>query len=430
MKKIYLFFSILVITSLVSCKGSPKHTNKTVLNISGIGISEEETNIINNFKASHPDITIEINDYSKFGSEAITKLNLDISTGNIGDILVAGKYTDVNNLINKDLLWNLEEAAGFEELKNSIMPCIFETVKQDNGVYSLFPEFTINCYVSKSDILNEQMWDKENILSTLDSFIADKKNLFGEYSKSYMEDIFISLINDDIQNNNAKFEEDFYINLLDKFYRLCEIENFSSDIYSDDYNYRNNNIICKKEIIMNFDGFYTIEKGIFNSELSFLGIPTKLNTIDYSVSTEFSIFNSCKNKKEAWEFISYYFTDEYQTNLCYEAMSFPVNQKAIDRMYEMTLMHSYVNSNGENLGNKKNICVLNQSEIDIGIPQNEDMSKYMDLLTSIHTIGRRNYSVYKIILSTFDDFWNQKLTSEEAYSSIISSLLLYLSETE
>lgn len=415
-----------LLTMIISVSCSSNKQEKT-LTIAGIGISYAETDFLNNYRESNPDVTLIIKDYEKFGSEAIDKLNIDISQNQAGDILVSSGNIDLDSLVEKNVLLNLEPLFDLEE---EMIPAVFNSIKKPDGIYYVYPYFTSECFIAKSKHIKENEWNRDHIISLLRSFSESETDVFGKNPDLSMEKIISQCLINDINNESFSSNMNFYVELIDVCRKLFKISESLNTDYNDDYNYYNDKVICKNEIIFSFNDFYYNEKGYFGDEISVLGSINEQNELQIGAGAFYSIFKNSENSSTAIDFIKEFFKDDYQMQMVYDGMTFPVLQNAFDKMSESTLSWYEYGEDGLCTEKKQYICNMNEKTFDLGYPEKEWLSRYYEKIKNDGCVSFTDPNLRSLIRTSLADIWSSDESSSEIFKQIEKKINLYLSEKQ
>lgn len=320
---------------------SPTNENsgKQIIELAYIGDSASNIpdDYVMSFNEKNTDYKVNVRTYEKESD-----INLDIVSENIPDIIISdssdslssyadkGLFTDMINLIEND-----PEFSKYDFLQNII--CAYNSKEK---IYKIFPQFTISTLLGKSELSSEK-WDYDSFLNfsekSGDKTLFDywlRSEVFMKFMYCYVSDFV------DIENRKCDFDNDVFKNLL-KFVK--------SQLYCDNEQYgKGHNRDCISQggleiTTFNIDSFESVDwmEELSDDTYFIKGYPSLeggQNLIKPNIC--FSITEQCENKDIAWEFIRYFFTDEYQNTLADKYSSyFPVKKSA----YEAKLEESQMN---------------------------------------------------------------------------------------
>ncbi len=220
------------------------------------------------------------------------------------------------------------------ELGNNYLNNIVNIYDSDNGLYQVFPSFTVKTMIS----LSPEFFTYTSFLdyaqkSGSKAFYSreDMNNSLSEYMPFYLSDFI------DFDNNFCDFENDIFSQFIElvKIQENCNHERFDKLLNDTCFA---ENICCTNIFTINtfgsLDNIYSINK----VPLYVTGFPS-INGGQSIVVPDFcfSIPKQATNKEKAWNFIKYFFSDEYQNKFCeIKNPGFPVKKSAYEKLLNNT----------------------------------------------------------------------------------------------
>ncbi len=305
--------------------------SKENVNVLKLGYVNKETlsgiyDYINKYNNENPEYKIKIYPYND-----LKELNTDIAVGNIPDILLSdgrncktyadkGMFTDLSELINNDSEMNISD----------YLDNIISLYKTDNAVYQLFPSFSIQTMVEIKDFENEN-WTYDSFFKCMSTYkdkalfnVDDKYDLLLKFIPYYISDYI------DLNNKKCDFDNQTFINLI----KLIKDQLYcGSETYDKGYKYNCfSKNLCASSIydITRLDQINMLNKNNPDTELCIKGFPGKNGGVSAVIPDLcISICDKCENKEKAWNFIKYFFTDDYQNQFTDEmSNSIPIKKSA------------------------------------------------------------------------------------------------------
>ncbi len=158
--------------------------NKKIITLAGVGITYGETkDAVVKFNKENDKYRIQVNDYDKYSSyeddnylSGTNRLNTDLASGSLPDILVGNYEVDMPSYISKGLLTDLNPFIEKDKdiSREDYFENIFDIYSTDGKLYQLVTDFNITTLVGKqSDLGDKSGW-------TFDDFFkfAEGKNVF------------------------------------------------------------------------------------------------------------------------------------------------------------------------------------------------------------------------------------------------------------
>lgn len=400
MKKITAALILGVVINIM-CACDSSLSKKQTLEIVGFDISSKQEEILSAFQEKYPEIEMQVTDYAQDGDfqTALQRLNADIMGKNVGDILIANTLIPIGQYVEKGILWNLEEAEGIEEVKQTLLPSVVKTCEKGGKMYSIFSDFSINCFAGKKEVLSDDKWNAESVSKVFDE-LADKEcNVFSSRSKTVYEEMLIAMVEEDVKKNRMITKDQEMIRFMESSRRLIEIsDNAPVREPENQQPYQSGEIPVSWEFIGGFNEFYYLNKVKYAEEDILLkGNPISVSVPLFDTSLELSVFQSSEQKELAWKYISFLLSEEYQDKYySEERYVFPVNQKVFDKVYEAVLA-GLEPGDEEGMVETDYRYVINGKEVDIGIPTKEDLQPLLDTIHSMDSIRKYDKEIIQIV---------------------------------
>lgn len=427
-----LTISLAAVFLLSSCSAGKKTENNT-LRLAGIGLDGGYgySYFITKFQDENPDIVLDITDYASDGDwqTGIERFNAAAVTGDCGDILLCNTFTDVERLAKKRILADLYQTEPVNNKKDSIISNVLESCEAGTGLYSIYPSFSMSAYVCRSSEVAESEWNMEGFPEVADRLVCGERNFIASRSELAFRTMYSSMLNYCNDNGMIDSAGNALIQILDGMKELNDIARDNKNVRCSIEELQEDSIGATEEIIDSFNDYYTLKKGVFMEDISLLGTPLDKNQIMISPDFEIALFEKSKNNPCALKFIEYILSDEVQSFIALSDSGFPVTESGMQRMKELTVSENYYDENGKETGKKdtKFYSSVNES-IDIGIPEENDISEIYNTVHTVNIIKRENMSLRNITRDILERFWNDEVSADEALESLISAYSLYNSE--
>lgn len=418
-----------MITALPSC--SEKKDGNT-LKIVGFSIEDNYNEYIENFKIENPDINVEIIDFS-IGNDfyqSLEQFNTSLFSEDCGDILLCNTYTDIKSLAKNNIISNLYENEYINKNKNKYLQNILKSCEVDGKLCSLFPSFSINAYVCKNKYILTENWNLDSFEETTDDIIKKKLNLFANSSVDNFQTIYGNIIdyyyyNGGIDKNSTKL-----VNILENMKKLNDISIENKTIAKEHEAFYFDDIVASNEIIGSFDYYYYLNKGVFREDISLLGYPLENNELTITPNNEIALFEKSKNNKNAIRFLEFVFSEVNQEMVARNLSEFPITESNMQLCIDLTLSNMIHNEKGEPIEIKTNECYIGDDLINIGIPSKSDIINMIDIVYSVDYIDRKNTFLRKMLSDSLSPYWNDSITSQNAFDILKDSFEIYKSEKE
>jgi len=394
---------------------------------------EERTEIIFGARYVHPSIIpavakyneesgthrITIVDYKQYDTGdndwvgSIDVLEQEIKNGTAPDILdvssmpyekwaVRGVFVDLYPLIDLDPEIN----------RNDFIESVLKTVEINGGLYQVFDSFGVNTIVGNPSVLGESTgWTIRELVSLLDKNTRARWPLGLQSKDDILRDFILMNIGSfiDWSTGTAHFDRSDFVELL-KF-----ANRFPTDWpgYNDPI-WNQNLITEKRQIIQLLPLFYFTRTfgefiELFGGEVVFKGYPVETGSGNIvSIESSFAITSSCLEVEAAWEFIRMFLTEEGQRERIYAGYHLmPTNKVVFNEELQQ--------------------AIDNPIE---GISQEEANQITVMVNTVTNATFSRTKALEDIIIEHARDYFNRRITADEAARRIQSGVTAYMSGQE
>ncbi|MDE5742406.1 MAG: extracellular solute-binding protein, partial [Oscillospiraceae bacterium] len=376
--------------------------------------------------------------------EAISKMNNDMISGNLPDILLINSSLPVDSYISKGLFANIYDFMETDPdiHKEDYLQNLFEAYEVNGALYYTVPDFTISTMVGKtSEVGAEQGWTMDEFMelveanpdkSVFDNRYATNTSMLTSFF-SYNYDSFI-----DRNTGECSFNSDAFIKMME-FCNRFPTEIKDDDMYYDD-NYwqeydsqwRNGKTILSSEYIGRFQIIRELEEGKFGEPVTFKGMPgSNGNGSTFnSSSTLLAITAKSANKDGAWQFVRYFLTDEYQDLYATRnSYNFPAKLSALEKKAETAKERPYWEN--EETGEKEyydNTYWNGTESINIGVNTDEDNARMMEFIKSVTATNNYDTKIQDIISEESAPYFSGQKTAAQAAEIIQNRIANYIAE--
>lgn len=396
------------------------------------------------FNKESSEYRILVKEYDSYNTNddytaGMTKLNNDIISGDMPDILVTSSSMPIESYISKGLIANVDEliAADEELSKNEYLENIFDAYRVDGKLYYVIPDFSVYTMVGKTSIFGERTSITMDELNSIAAQYPDA-SIFG--GDSYTRDTFLtSMMNFcgrdfvDVSTGKCDFTSENFISLLTYAATLPEEINY--DDYSDDYwtsynsRYREDKALLSATYISSLpDMNYTVN-GAFGVDVSYVGFPTDgdMGSV-ISANQSYVISAKSSNIEGAWTFLRYYLTEEYQDSLTKNSSTIPVLKSALQTVAENALKNpTYEDENGNQV-EYKNTYWINDESIEIEPLNQAQVDKILEVIENVDQAMYYNESVNNIITEEAAAYFAGQKSVTDVASVIQSRVQIYVNE--
>lgn len=398
------------------------------------------TNVVK-FNKSNEEYRITIQDYSSiYGSDSdymagINRLNADIVSGKVPDILVLSSEMPADSYIAKGLFEDLKPyISNDEELDiNDFMPNIIDAYSVNGKLYRLVPSYMISTILAKtSDVGEERGWTVQEVNELMASK-PEGTQLLNFVDRNTMLINCMSLAGNqfiDWDTGKCSFDSEGFIEMLEFLKQFPE--EVDSSVYTDEYwehydsLWREGKVIAQMYTVSNFRDFNYVSKGSFGEPVTMIGFPSS-NEDGSAIVAGMQLAMSAKssNKEGVWEFLRYFLTDEYQNEISY---GFPLSIKRLDTLaQEATKKPTYEDENGNEV-ETDDYYYIDGVELVIDPMTGAETEKFKEILYSFNQVYNYDENLIQIIQEETAAFFNGQKKAVDVAGIIQSRAQIYVNE--
>ena len=431
---------------------------KTILTLATLSLSQSLRQQIANFNRENDTYRIEVLDYSQYSevisspgsytqdtSPAITKLNTELLSGNLPDLidftateLPVAQYAAKGFL--EDLLPFLRADSAVSEDK--LNQNVLDAVKTNGKLYQMPTAFSVIGAAGKHEIVGGyDAWTLEAMHDAMKKLSPDATVFNVDYTKDTV--VFACMASSlsqfvDWESGTCSFETDAFKSFLsfaDSFPAEFDATNFDFDSYYSDYR----RVGEKQQLLANiaFSGFddiyYQLEA--MENDADFVGYPgvTGGYGCGFLPLGSIAMTTACKDKDGAWGFIRSLLSEDVQL----AQSGFPMLNSAFDKKAAEAMKQEYVtDENGEKVldANGEPIHVIlytigffNET-VDVYAITPEQYQIVRSLIDSTHSVYSFDENILSIVSEECAAYFSGAKTIDETAALIQNRVSLYMAE--
>ncbi len=364
----------------------------------------------------------------------ITKLNNDIITGQMPDILLTselpmdnyiakGWIADINKLIEND-----EELSQVEFLQN-----VFDAFSNDGKLYYVVPGFSVNTVIGKTALVGDrESWTMADMQQVLASMGEGTSAIGNVTQAEFMNMVMRYCGNDfvDVSTGKCSFNTSNFIEMMEFAKTLPqEYDQDEWNAYYDNYDsqYREDRTLLSQIYIYSVSGLNNYINGYFGEPVSFVGFPTesgKGSYIEPDYNT-FALSARSKNLDGAWDFVRYYLTDEYQK----ETGNMPVNKALfLEKAQEALQRPYYIDYDTKEKVEYDDTFWMNGEKIKLPPMNQEQIDQATEFIQSVDRRGYNNSDILNIINEEVEAFYSGQKSAQDVADVIQRRAQLFVDE--
>lgn len=420
----------------------------TVINVAVDYANSDFMSKVKEFNKTSENYRIRIDDYSKYyewdeESEKNTntpekQLLSDIAAGKSPDMIAFNSMAIVNNLGKKGALADMYEYMGKNGTvsKDEITENILKAGEVNGKLVSLSPSYSVNTYAVKKKYFDGDTWTMDEMIETFEKLPDGASPIQYCPGKS---DIFYNLLSNcdfiDFAKGTCNFDSPEFIKLLN----FCNNDDFKEIDWEndevDDKYWNDQEEACRNDkALMSSIYIYDIRdfkrQGVanFNDEISLVGAPNNSGLSGLiQMNDGFCIMNNSANKDVCWEFVSSFFTKEYQeSNNVY---AIPARKDSLEKKLDEAMEDPYyIDGDGKKV-TYENSTWVGDKEVKIGNLSQEERDYLEEYILSA-TVNNFDYNsdAYNIITEEANAFFNGERSAEETATLIQNRVSILISE--
>lgn len=393
------------------------------------------------FNQSSDTIRIRLMDYNNlYGSDedweaGITRLNTDIASGKIPDIVVLDDSMPVDSYISKGLFEDLKPYIEKDEefSIDSFMPNVIEAYSVDGKLYRLVPSYSIQTLAVKTaDVGDKTGWTVKDAVDLLASKPADTQFLVTVTRNDMMQSCISMSGSQFIDWNSGKcnFNSDEFIQMLEFIGTFPE--EIDQAIYTDEFwnNYdtmwREGRALASVINLGDFRSYNVTEKGTFGEKITLIGFPSSEGNGSV-IRPDLQVALSAKsaNKEEAWEFLRTFLSDEYQENHIY---NFPLSIKLFDEAGKKAMEKPYYEDEDGNKIEYDDTYWMNGVDVTIPPMTEQEVASLKEWIGGVNQPYKMDETLINIISEEAEPYYAGQKSARDVAGIIQSRVQLYVNE--
>ena len=419
--------------------------DKTVLTLATV-YDMQLSPVIIEFNKKSEKYRITLKDYSIYNTDddyeaGSKKLNSDIISGNVPDILCVNDTSSFESCASKGLFVDFNELIKKDDTfkKSDYLENIFTAFESKGKLYTMVPSFSVFTILAKTSNVGSNMgWTMDD----LDALVASKpkdtkimsnatKSMMLSYGNYMCMDEYV-----DWEKGSCNFDNSEFIRLLEfanqfpeKMDDQSRVEDGMMDPTSgEDLSYRKGTTLLMESFLSDFAEFHRMQKVTFGEDVTFIGFPTaSKNGSAISPNLQLAISSRSVAQDAAWDFVKSFFEDDYQDSCSY---TWPVKLSAIEKKKATAQkVQTYTDENGKEVPYEETFTV-NGKEEKLGTVTDQECEKIMTFLKSLNQVMRYDTKIYEIMDEETGAYFAGQKSAEETAKLIQNRVQTYLNEIQ
>ncbi len=421
-------------------KVDPKDVkDKIVLTLACNGFDWDVRRQVVAFNKSSQEYRIMVEDNSNNNTDedytaGLTRLNADIASGKVPDILVVGYSMPIDSYVAKGLFEDLypfiDKDGDFN--REDFFPNVLKAYETDGKLYRLVPSFTVQTVAGKTaNVGTESGWSLDDLNAAMGK-MPEGTQVFSEMTRDVM-------LNNSIQMSGSQFINwktgECHFNTEEFMDLLAFINQFPEQLGDDYYNdsfwqgydsmWREDKVLLSYLYLNNFESYNYAKKGTFGENITLVGFPVREgNGAAISSGIELAMSAKSKQKEGAWQFLRYFLTEEYQEKL----YQWPLSMKQAERLAQEAMkVPTYEDENG-NLVEMEQTYMVNGVEIPITPMSREEVDEVIAYVKTVDQLYSYNEALLNIVAEEAAPYFAGQKNAKEVADIIQSRVQIYVNE--
>ena len=423
--------------------------SKTELMLACFGLDYNLRSQIVRFNKSSADYRIVVKDYSEYATDedynaGLTKLNTEIISGSIPDLIASSMNIPIRQYAAKGLLEDLWPYidADPEYSRDKLMQQPLNAAQTDGKLYQMPIDFGVTTAVGLGKVVGEYTtWTLADVNDAL-SRLPEGATVFNKYyTQAEMLKYCIAMNAENFMNwqdGTCSFESDEFRALLEFVKPFPAEYDWQSDTeeYESDYTRLKNGMqLLYPTSISGFDSIYYTFAAL-NNDIRFVGFPREdgSNGNAFNADCTLSVSTTCKDKTGAWAFIRSTLDEDFQKGL----WNFPILKSAFSANAEKAMTQEYetdadgnqiLDENGNPIPiSSGGMSYDDEPMIELYAVTQEQYDAVMALIDSTTSFVDYDQNVLNIISDEAAGYLAGSKTLEETTRLIQSRVSLYIQE--
>ena len=394
------------------------------------------------FNKNSDQYKIYIRDYSSYDTmddytQGLTRLNADIVSGDVPDIMLLSSQMPVESYIAKGVFADLNEFLEKDSQlkKEELLPNVLEALSYGDGLYRIAPSFSVSSFAAKTaDVGEEPGWTMDAAMALL-ATKPEGTQLLSEITSSNFMYYTMWICGQeyvDWDKGECYFDTEGFKKILEYANSLPREIDYTGVMDDETYwqemetQYRNGKTILSMQYLSSFRDYAYAKQGTFGEDITFIGFPVEDGLGGcLNIDQTMAISALSKNQDAAWEFVKSFFTEEYQDNLEY---NFPVRISSMQKLEEKSWEKPYTVDEQGNKHEYDDYFYVGGVEVPVEPLTKEESGKVLDYIKSLNTICTYNEDLNNIITEETESYFSGQKSVDEVVKVIQSRAKIYVSE--
>lgn len=377
-------------------------------------------------------------------SDAITRFNNDITSGNCPDIVALSSYINIKSFVSKnvfaDLTPYLEKSTILSKenyLENTLNAFTFQ-----DKLIGIPKTFSLQTLAGKASDLGDRMgWTMDEMMQYADSHpdadlleFGFKENVLSQ-CMMFNESAFVDWSTGECKFDSPEFKK--ILEFANRFPSYDENKNYSN-AESSATRIKAGKLLTTSVYLSDFREVQ-MYNAMFDGDITFIGYPTVDGSVGCAMMADdvYAISDRSGYKDGAWEFIESYLADDTSYGDWWNG--FPTNREKLQKMFEDSTRVEYVldengdpylDENGDPIvqGGGGSVAYEDGWEYTYHVTTEEEANQAMALFDVAKPMMMMNEEIQTIISEEADAYFKGMKSVDDVAAIIQSRVMIYVSE--
>lgn len=393
------------------------------------------------FNKTNEKYRIVVREYSQYSTTddymaGYTQLNNDIVAGKVPDILVLDDGMPIDSYIAKGLFADINEFIDQDEELNreDYFENVLDAYSIEGKMYRIVPSFYVQTFMGKaSDVGTEPGWTMQELKDVM-ATKPEGTNIFSlDYLRDSVMDIAMNLSGYqfiDQATGKCSFNSPAFIEMLEFIKQFPTVDPSYDDgtdwwtEYQSQY-HTGKTLLASVYLYSPADLVYTLKSSFGEEPTTFIGFPTEQgNGSVIGANEQYAISAKSSSQAGAWEFLRYYYTDEYQRN----SYAMPVSKEIWKELSKKSMEKPYWENENGVKEYYEYTTWIGDTEVSMEPLTQEEVDSVYNFISSLNQVYSYDENLMSIINEEAAAFFEGQKTAAEVADIIQSRVQIYVNE--
>ena len=375
------------------------------------------------FNQTNDQYRIAIKQYDTYDKElsAFTRLNNDIISGKMPDILMIDGAMQLQGYISKGLLADVgklieedEELDGGQFMEN-----VFDAFRVDGTLYYVVPAFAVDTLVAKQSWVGDRTGWNQGEFAAVAAGLPGDIEIVSETSRYvYLEDYMRVCGREyvDMDKGKCDFGSEAFVSALQFAATLPEDgEGVDYDERTYDSRYIEDRALLQPVTICDVCDLAQQINGCIGEDIAYVGYPaeSREGSCIRIHGNAFVLSAQGSGLEGAWEFVRYFLTEDYQKNEMYEGL--PTREDAFDEKAQSAAVF-------------EDYCFINEEFIKVAPMTQGQIDRAVGFIKGLHNAAFEDEVIMGIIREESEVYYVGDKSADDVAEIIQNRVQNYLRE--